>query len=225
MPPTTLYTVLHASAYPVKREGVAAMLQKTPGFTGLGHPVEHGDWALLTLFRHRPHIALLDYALPGANGLQVAECLAQNQSPTRVALCVEDDEAAALSAVALKNLRVSVLCYRHADAQALRACLKALRDGGRYVSPQFEALRQTRPPKAMRERFAHAALDRLSDRERLVVKLIAGGHTSHEIARQMCISNRTVDAHRGKICKKLNLKGPNALVHYAYEHKAAWRHG
>ncbi|MGB0522287.1 MAG: LuxR C-terminal-related transcriptional regulator [Flammeovirgaceae bacterium] len=220
------WTVIHASAFPIRRYGAAAILRKLPLFDFLEQEIEKGDQALLAAFRQHPDIILVDYQLPNMSGLEIAECLLENQSFTKVALLLEDHDVAELSDVKLKQLGINVLCYSHADAAEFHTCLKTIKQGERYVSPHFQHLLKKlvgeQAPKSLQDRFAHAALDKLSVRERTVMKLIAGGKSSNEIARKLCISNRTVDAHRFKICKKLNLQGRNALVHYAYEFKDVW---
>ena len=86
--------------------------------------------------------------------------------------------------------------------------------GGRYVHPALGA----RMVAAEAEERAAAEADPLSDREREVLRLLALGHTNHEIAEQLYISVRTAESHRAHIMQKLRLSTRAELVRYALSH-------
>lgn len=219
--------VLHADRFPMASMGMATWLRKKPNFHYLEQTIQNGEQALLAIFRQQPDIAVLDIALPKISALEIAETIAQNQVDTHVILWGESRELLQLSEVKLKALNLSVL-MRCDVLKDVDNCLIAAQQRVAYSSQKYRELarrsrehNQSKP--SLQQRFEHAAIQKLTKRERKVMSMIAGGNSTSQIANQLCLSNRTIDAHRLKIAKKLNLKGKNTLLLYAHENKDIWQ--
>jgi DNA-binding NarL/FixJ family response regulator len=200
-------TVLLADDHVLFRQGLALLVR------------EHGDWeivgeagdgaaAVALAEAHRPQIAVLDVEMPGMNGIEAARRIRQVSPETRiVALSMYGDThyqrrmfEAGASAYVLKNEAIADL------VEAIQAALR----GERFVSP---TARPTRATVARRS----AELDQqvLSDREIEVLRLLAEGRRTKEIAEILAISTKTVETYRGRIMLKLGIDNLAELVKFA----------
>jgi DNA-binding NarL/FixJ family response regulator len=104
-------------------------------------------------------------------------------------------------------------------ATDLLRCIRAAAAGETYLSPTFSSylLRRGRRAEALREEVS--GLDSLSSAERRVLRLIALGEATKEIAAELFLSPATVETHRKNICAKLELRGANKLLQFAIEHR------
>ncbi len=156
---------------------------------------------------HRPHVLVLDLSLPGRSGNEaIGELRDQAPATEIVVLTMEDNPAfvhrafiAGALGFVLKDLADSEL------PQAVRAAAH----GEEYISPRV----------ATRLDALHRTLteDKLTPREVEVLRLIALGYTSAEIARKLHLSPRTVETHRAHIFTKLACATRAGLVRYALQ--------
>jgi two-component system response regulator NreC len=154
---------------------------------------------------HEPDVLVLDLRLSDGSGIEVIRSFSERTPDTSlVVLTMEDDPVfaqramtAGASALVAKDLADAELC------QAVRAAAR----GEEYLSPRVAA----------RLDSLHRALtdNKLTPREVEVLRLIALGHTSVEIARKLHLSPRTIETHRAHIHKKLGLATRAELVRYA----------
>lgn len=200
-------TVLLADDHVLFRQGLALLVR------------EHGDWEIVgeasdgaaaveLAEAHHPQIAVLDVEMPGMNGIEAARRIRQVAPETHiVALSMYGDPhyqqrmfAAGASAYVLKNEAITDL------VEAIQAALR----GERFVSP---TARPTRATVARRS----AELDKsvLSDREIEVLRLLAEGRRTKEIAEALDISAKTVETYRSRIMLKLGIDNLAELVKFA----------
>jgi DNA-binding NarL/FixJ family response regulator len=110
---------------------------------------------------------------------------------------------------------------KDAAAREIVAAIQAAAKGESYVSPAISSFLMRRAQRASALRQDQPALDQLTPAERRILKRIAQGKTSKEIAEELAISYRTVENHRANICAKLGLSGTNALLRFALEHRGS----
>ena len=108
---------------------------------------------------------------------------------------------------------------KESAVEEIIACVKAVAAGQKFISPQLSTYLFNRASRASILVQQKATLLDLTPSERRVLKLIAEQRTSREIADMLFISVRTVERHRENICAKLELRGSNALLKFALEHK------
>jgi two-component system response regulator NreC len=153
----------------------------------------------------RPHVLVLDLDLPGGSSIQTIGRLRTHARETQIVLLTLE-ESPIFAAQALAAGVSGLVAKHHADSE-LPPAIRAAALGKVYVSPSIEARLDVL-------RTAQSA-DRLSHREIEVLRLIALGFTSVEIARQLSLSPRTVESHRAHITSKLGLSTRAELVSYA----------
>jgi two-component system, NarL family, response regulator NreC len=155
----------------------------------------------------RPHVLVLDLSTPSGSALQVLGELGEHALDTQVVVLTMN-ESAAFAQQAL-TAATGLVLKDHAESELTEAVRLAAR-GEEYVSPRVvEGLQVLR----------HSLIGgELSVREVEVLRLIALGYTSVEVARKLGISPRTVEMHRAHIHTKLALRTRAGLVRYALRH-------
>ncbi|MDQ3435449.1 MAG: response regulator transcription factor [Actinomycetota bacterium] len=203
--------ILLADDHAVVRRGLRMVLDAEPDLevvieAGDGaEAVEHG-------LREDIHLAVLDVTMPRLTGIQAARQLAQRNPGLRVLiLSMHDSEryffealAAGASGYVLKSA---------ADRDLVEACRATMR-GESFIYPAAvkalvrDYLERAKRGEAMRP-------DPLSPRESEIVKLVAEGHSSREIAELLVISEKTVERHRANVLEKLGMRDRVELTRYA----------
>ncbi|GII54200.1 DNA-binding response regulator [Planotetraspora thailandica] len=211
MPEAGTVRILLADDHALVRRGVRLILDNEPG---LNVVAEAGDGAqAVELARiHHPDLAILDIAMPRMTGLQAARELSRIQPDLRILmLTMYDNEQyffEALSAGASGYVLKSV-----ADQDLIEACRAAMR-GEPFLYPgAVTALIRNYLDRAGEGGAVPAKA--ITGREEEILKLVAEGHTSQEIAGMLVISVKTVERHRANLLQKLGLKDRLELTRYA----------
>ena len=200
-------TVLLADDHVLFREGLAVLVGQTTDWRVVGQASD-GAEAVQLAEALRPQIAVLDVEMPQMNGLEAARRIRQVSPATRIiALSMYGDvhyqdrmfEAGA-SAYVLKNEAMDDLVV------AIEAVLR----GQRYISPAAASAAPTGP-----QRSIEVDKGALSDRERDVLRLLAAGQRTKEIAERLGISAKTVETYRSRIMVKLGIDNLPGLVKFA----------
>lgn len=201
--------VILADDHTLVRAGVRRILEAHPGFTVVGE-VADGDAALAAVRELQADVLVLDLSMPGRDGFDVLRhsktlrpklkvlVLTMHSNPEYVARAVQDGADGYL----LKDSAV----------QDLVAAIEAVQANRAYYSPPVqreltELLRaHAAPPRAV---------DLLTEREREVLRAVAAGLSTKEIAARFDISTRTVETHRANLMRKLGLKSVALLTQFA----------
>jgi DNA-binding NarL/FixJ family response regulator len=204
-------SILIADDHPIFRRGLREVLAERDEYEVVA---EAGDGveALRLIREVHPRIALLDISMPQLDGLGV---LAQSQRwpdpPICVMLTLHDDRAWFNRAFRLGAQ--GYLLKENAEAE-LQRCLQTVLGGQRHVGSGISW--------TLDDHGALHAIDPLSSltaAERRVLRLVAEHRSSREIAELLHISPRTVDNHRAHVAAKLDLRGANALLKFALDHR------
>lgn len=204
-------TILLADDHALVRRGVRMILDRQPDLTVVG---EAGDGAEAVDFARTKAVDLvvLDVAMPRTTGLQAARQLSRLQQPPRILMLTMHDNEQYF----FESLRAGASGYvlkSAADRDLVDACRAALR-GEPFLYPSTErALVRDLLGRLSRGEALPAAV--LTGREEEVVKLVAEGHSSREIARLLGISVRTVERHRENVLRKLGMRDRTELTRYA----------
>jgi two-component system response regulator NreC len=158
---------------------------------------------------HLPHVLVLDLRLPNGSSIEAIRRL-RAQVPGTEIVVLTMEESPAFAQQAIDAGAIGFVLKDRADAELMTAVRRAAA-GDEYVSPRVEAALE-----ALRKVTAR---DGLSVRETEVLRLIALGHTTGEIAAQLHLSPRTVETHRARIHRKLGLDSRAELVSYALGHQ------
>ncbi|MFF2432906.1 response regulator [Streptomyces sp. NPDC058107] len=211
MPEATETRILLADDHALVRRGVRLILDSEPDLTVVAEAGD-GAEAVEAARMHQPDLAILDIAMPRLTGLQAARELARTQPGLRLLiLTMYDNEqyffealAAGASGYVLKSV---------ADRDLVEACRATMR-GEPFLYPgAVSALIRNYLDRAREGGTIPAKA--ITDREEEILKLVAEGHTSQEIADILVISVKTVERHRANLLEKLGMKDRLELTRYA----------
>jgi two-component system, NarL family, response regulator NreC len=161
-----------------------------------------------------PDVALLDLTMPRMVGMKAIQEIARNCRKTRVLVLTMHDDPAYLRSV-LAAGGSGYLLKRTVDAELLVA-IRAVHRGGTYVDPSLaNVLVQDVLAKAGRGAHPKRPINILSDRELQVLRLVAQGYSSPQIAKRIFVSVKTVETYRARINEKLELRTRSEVVRYA----------
>jgi len=176
--------------------------------------VADGDAAIALALRTKPHVILLDVVMRGNDGLSVAHEVARKVRGAKVLVISQYiDREYVLEAV--KEAGVAGYFLKTEEgADNILPAIRAVHAGGQYFSPSIARI--------LVEEMNHPSYDHgdgLTKREREVLRLIAEGSTTKDIAARLKISPKTAQVHRDNLKQKLNLHSTAAIVKYAIQRK------
>jgi DNA-binding NarL/FixJ family response regulator len=179
---------------------------------------QDGEAALQHIEEQRPDVAVLDIDMPKKDGFDVVRALEERKLPSAVVfLTMHKDEELFNGAM---NLGVRGYVLKESAFSELVDSIKAVAGGGHFVSPSLSAYLMNRRKRHQALVEERPGLSELTAAERRVLELIAAGMSTSDVARELCVSVRTVENHRAHICGRLNLEGRDALLRFALAHKS-----
>ncbi len=202
----------------VIRVGVRESLEPDIEVVGEGRDVES---AIDVIRSTTPEVVILDVHLPGGTGggaLDVlAEVLAFPQAPTVLALSVSD---AADDVVAVIRAGARGYVTKSISGPDLSDAVRRVASGDAVFSPRLAGFVLDAFNAAGGEvAAADEDLDKLTEREQEVMRLIARGYTYREVGEKLFISIKTVETHVGKVLHKLQLSNRHELAHWAAQRR------
>jgi DNA-binding NarL/FixJ family response regulator len=206
-PPTR---VLVADDHAVVRRGLALLLNRESDFEVVAEAAD-GAEAVEKALAEEVGLVILDVAMPRMSGLQAARELARRRPGLQmVMLSMYDNEQFLFEA--LRAGASGYVLKSGADRDIVDACRAAVRGESFLYASAVTALVRDFVSRTDRD---GGEFDVLTPRELEVVKLIAEGHTSREIAAELVISVKTVERHRANILEKLGMRDRVELTRYA----------
>jgi DNA-binding NarL/FixJ family response regulator len=200
--------VLLADDHTLVRAGLRSLLARAEGVEIVGEAAD-GREAVELAAANRPDVVLMDLLMPGLGGLEAtAEITAKVPTARVIVVSMNDTED-----YVLQSLRAGAAGYLLKDGSPseLEQAVRTVAAGGRYLSPAVSRhliSGLTRTP-------APASADPLTPRQREVLRLVAEGLSTKQIARQLGISPKTVEAHRSQLMNALDIHDIAGLVRYA----------
>ncbi len=187
------------------RQGLRKLLESA-GFVVAGEATD-GREAVHVVARENPDVAIIDIGMPQFNGLSAALELTHTHPHVHLIVLTQHDQPQYVA----EALRCGVKGYvlKNQAARDLVRAIEEVQRGEIYLSPGVAS--------AIAEAYASqdATVDGLSLRERQVLQLIAEGNSTKDIAAQLGISAKTVESHRSKLMRKLDIHDTAGLVRYA----------
>jgi DNA-binding NarL/FixJ family response regulator len=200
--------ILLADDHPMVCRGLRMVLDAEPDLTVVGE-ASNGREAVRVALEQEVDLAVLDVAMPELTGLQAAAELRRRRPELRtLMLSMYDSEQYFFEA--LKVGASGYVLKSAADQDLVEACRAAMR-GEPFLYPAAIAALI----RDYLDRGESAPADRLTPRELEIVKLVAEGHTTEEIATALVISKKTVEHHRSNILEKLGMRDRVDLTRYA----------
>ena len=210
-------SILIADDHPMMLRGLKATLGADESLEVVGEAAD-GRAALALIEQVRPDVAVLDINMPVLDGFGVARSVLGRLPGVEIVFLTMHDEPEMLRAAL--DLGVKGYLLKESAAEDVVACVKSVAAGRAFITPSLSSLLLERRRRAGELAERRPGLLDLSPTERLVLRLVAGGKESKEIAAELSISYRTVETHRSNIARKLGLHGHNAVTKFALEHKS-----
>ena len=203
--PAPTIRLLLVDDHPLVRDGLRARLEVVPGFEVVGE-AGNADEAQARMAALRPSLVLMDVGMKDVNGIDLTAMLLAREPALQVLMLSMYDNPEYVQRAMQAGARGYVL--KDAPASEIIAAIEAVAGGGTFLSPAVsKRLFRNQAPRPL-----------LSSRESQILSALARGLSSKQIAREMDVSVRTVEAHRQNIKRKLSLEGQAELIKYAVEH-------
>jgi two-component system, NarL family, response regulator NreC len=205
--------VLIADDHAILRSGLRMLIDAQSDMTVVAE-AQNGNEVLEIAKKTSPDIVILDVTMPERGGLHAIHEILKHGPQTRVLLLTMHEEVSYLRTALAAGASGYVL-KKSVDADLLSA-IRAVHRGRTYIDSELasELIGHALPE---RSRPGHKAGDVLSERELQVLKLVAEGFSSREIAQQIFVSVKTVETYRGRFAEKLGLTSRADIVRYALE--------
>ena len=196
--------------HPLVRDGLRARLDPLPGLEIVGEAGSAAA-ALEAIAQLRPDLVLADVGMKGMSGIELASLLQDRQPEVRVLMLSMYDNPEYVQQALQAGARGYVL--KDAPAVEIVAAIEAVAAGGTFLSSAVShRLFATQQPRPL-----------LTPRESEILSALGRGDSSKQIARELDLSVRTVEAHRQSIKRRLGLEGQSALIKYAVEHAREYK--
>ncbi len=210
------FSILLADDHVMFRRGVRRIIQSIDDVEVVGEASD-GFELLELLKKTSPHLVIMDISMPNLRGLEATREIKIIDPAVKVLILTMHKDKEYLYH-AFSAGAEGYLLKEDADSELLSA-IDTLRRGGTYISPLLSTQLADLFMQKSRPGTEQTAVSRelLTTREREIIKLIAEGKSSKEVADLLFISSRTVQHHRANIMRKLNLKKTAELVKYALQ--------
>ena len=204
--------VLLADDHGVLRAGVAALLESQDDFVVVAE-AGNADEAVARARETHPDVAVVDVRMPGS-GIDATRRLKREFPGLFVLILSQYDDPVYLNKVL--EAGASGYALKQAGAQELLEAVRAVARGESYLHPSLTRI-LIEQARGSLDPSPGAPHEVLSDREMEVLRLVALGYTTEQIAQQLFLSVRTVETYKTRGLDKLRIRGRAALVRYAIE--------
>ena len=204
--------VLVADDHRIVREGLRQLLDAAGDFEVVAEAAD-GLEAMQRARTHAFDIALLDFSMPGPDGIEIIKQMRAEKPDVKILVLSMHEQ----HEYAVRAIRAGAAGYLSKDSAAreLAAALRKIVAGGAYVSSEVaeqlalgeDASHADMPPHAL-----------LSDREYQVLRLFVAGRTVTEIAETLALSVKTVSTHKTRVMHKIGVENSSELFRYAVRH-------
>ena len=204
--------VLVVDDHTIVRDGICSLLGLTPDIEVVGEAAD-GREALEVLRKLMPDVVLMDIAMPIMGGLEATRRIHKEFPRTRVLVLTQYDDKEYVFPVI--EAGASGFISKAAASSELASGIRSVYHGDSYLSPSVARLLVEDYQRGIAERISRDPYEQLTDRERDVLKLVAEGFTTPEIADLLKITPKTVEGHKTNLMAKLDIHNRIDLVKYA----------
>ncbi len=208
-----MISILLADDHPVILRGLRGLFEVYEDLRIIGEETDARK-VVEAVARLEPDVLVMDLMMPGMSGMEIIREVAQHRPDTQIVVLSMYSNVAYV----WEALRNGALAYvlKCADSEELVRAVREVNARRRYLSPP---LSENALEEYARQAQQHGLdpHDMLTNRERQVLRLAAGGNTSSRIAEQLHIGIRTVESHRASLLHKLGLRNQTELVRYAIQ--------
>jgi DNA-binding NarL/FixJ family response regulator len=196
----------------VVRQGLRGVLEAQPGWMVVAEACDGRD-AVEKVAQHRPDVVIMDFSMPGLNGLEATSQILKSAPRTEVLVLTMHESEQVAREVLAAGARGYVL--KGDAARELVAAVDSLSRHKPYFTPRISQMVLEGYLRGVGTHNGHAARELLTPREREIVQLLAEGKSNKEVASTLGISAKTTETHRANVMRKLNLHSVSDLVRFA----------
>ncbi len=204
--------VFVADDHEVVRRGICALLTSHSGWEVCGEASD-GREAVDSVGDLKPDIVILDISMPGLNGLEATRQILQRNPEQKVAILSITDSEQMIQEVLKAGAKAYIL--KSDAAKDLIVAVEALQCNKPYFNSRIEEIVLRGFLYSGKRPSNGTILSDLTNREREIVQLLAGGKSTREVSLILEISVKTAETHRGNVMRKLGLHSISELVLYA----------
>lgn len=204
--------VLVVDDHTIVRDGVCALLALVGDIEVVGEAV-NGSEALKMVAQLHPDVVLMDIAMPIMGGLEATRRITREFPATKVLVITQHDDKEYVFPVIESG--ASGLISKAAASSELAAGIRSVYQGDSFLSPSVAKLLVENYQQTAKERNQQDPYNQLTEREREILKLLAEGFSTQEIADMLVITRKTVEGHKTNLMNKLGIHNRIDLVKYA----------
>jgi DNA-binding NarL/FixJ family response regulator len=206
------FRIVIAEDYTIVRQGLKSLLESFSDFEVVGEAV-NGKEAIESAIHLKPDLVLMDLSMPKTDGITAIKEIKRSRPQTRIlALTVHKTEGHVRMAL---ESGADGYIIKDASCAELEMAIRNILAGKSYLSPEISDGIIQGYLSGIKAADTETMTGNLTPREVEVLKLIAEGYKSKEIADYLSISINTVDKHRANLMRKLDLHNASALTHFA----------
>jgi len=204
--------VLVTDDHAIVRDGISALLALTGDIEAVGEAT-NGREALEMVKKLAPDVVLMDIAMPLMDGLEATRRIHKESPQTRVIVLTQyEDREYVLPVI---EAGASGFVSKTAASSELTAAIRSVYRGDSFLSPSIARLLVEDYRQMAKVGKRQDMSEQLTAREREILKLLAEGHSTHQIARMLVISPKTVERHKTNLMAKLDIHNRLDLFKYA----------
>ena len=211
----SIINVMLADDHAIVREGIKALLAVQHDIKVIAE-AEDGRDAIRQAEKHQPNVIIMDYSMPGLNGLEGTRAILKSAPEVKViVLTMHDNEE-----YVLQFIRAGAAGYLLKDnvAEDLISAIRHVVLHAKFYSPNLPLEVIEDYLQQLESGTLKSPLELLTNRQREILQLIAEGMTNRNIAQKLAISIKTVETHRTNIMTKLDIHDQTGLTRFAILH-------
>jgi DNA-binding NarL/FixJ family response regulator len=207
-------TIIIAEDQTLVRQGLRSLLEAKKDLEVVAE-AKDGIEAIRCVEKHKPELIILDLAMPKLSGLSALKDIRARFPEIKIlVLTFHTSEEYILESF---KSGADGYCLKSDSHAELMAAIKNIFSGKSFISPSISGKVLEGYLEGRKKLKEETSWEKLTQREKDVLKLVGEGYSSAEIGDTLCISPKTVDKHRSNIMNKLNLHSASALTAYAIE--------
>ncbi len=207
-------TVLIIDDHPLFREGIKSLFARQSLFNLIGE-AKNGKEGIKKAIDLKPDIVVMDLSLPDQNGMEVTRKILDILPKTHIMILSMHSKVDYI----IDAFRAGAKGYviKESAAERLIECLKSVSKGEYFLDPFLSHMvaKNLMESDVKTSRITDTAYGRLTPREQQVMRFLAEGFSTKEIAKKLFISPKTVENHRANIMNKLDIHSTLELIRYA----------
>jgi len=204
--------VLVVDDHAIVRDGICALLGLVGDMEVVGEAA-NGKEALEMVSKLMPDVVLMDISMPVLGGLEATRRIHKELPGVKVLVLTQYDDREYVFPVI--EAGACGFISKTAASSELASGIRSVHRGDSFLSPSVAKLLVEDYQQGASTRKSHDPYEQLTDREREILKLLAEGYTTQEIAKMLVISPKTVEGHKTNLMAKLDIHNRIDLVKYA----------